>query len=120
VNDATNYVLGWSLENKIKALTADFEKAEDTAAKAGKQAGEAEAQVKRLTAKLAAIDAVMAFGLYEEIDVLTVQAEVSRLLQEKQKLEASSSTVKTLREQLKAIRDRLAMNEEDNNRLQKN
>lgn len=120
VNDATNYVLGWSLEDKIKALTRDFEKAEAEATHAGKQAGEAEALAKRLTAKLAAIDALLAFGQYEEIDMLSVQAEISRLLEEKRKLEASSSTVKTLREQLDAIKRRLAENENQNNRLQKN
>lgn len=118
VSDATNYVLGWSFEDKIRALTVEFGKAETTATQAGKQAGVAESQVKQLTAKVAAIDALMVFSQFEEIDVRSVQAERSRLMAEKQKLETSSSALKTLREQRDAILKRLEKNLADNNRFQ--
>ena len=119
IDDASNHVLGWSTEEKIKALTRDFERADTEATRAGKQAIDAEAQVKKLSAKLAAIDAVLTFGQFEDIDVRAVQVEMSRLLAEKQKLETSSTKVKTLREQLETIRRRLAKNDEENDRLQK-
>ena len=120
VDDAGNFVLGWSIEDKIRALNLEFEKAEAAAARAAKQADEAEAQMKKLATRVAAIDALLAFGPYDEIDVRSVQAEISRLLQEKQRLEASSGAAKTLHEQLETIKGRIAQNLAENNRLQKN
>mgnify|MGYP001428854457 CR=1 FL=1 len=120
VDDASNFVLGWSLEDKIRALNLEFEKAEAAATRAAKQADEAETQMKKLATKVAAIDALLAFGPYDEIDVHSIQAEIGRLLLEQQRLEASSSTAKTLREQLETIRGRIAQSLTENDRHQKN
>jgi uncharacterized protein YPO0396 len=117
VNDASNFVLGWSIEDKIKALTRDFEAAEAKAAQAAKHAADAEAQVKKLVAKLKAIDGLLAFETFTDIDLRSVQKEISRLMQEKQDLETSSGHLKTLRAQLDEVRKRLADNADESTRL---
>lgn len=119
VNDASNYVLGWSIENKIKALTVTFEQAEARATQAGQHAIEADKQVRKLSDRLKAIEGLLAVDAFSDIDLRTVQAEISRLQQEKQTLEASSKHLKTLREQLEKVRDRLKQNADENEQLQR-
>jgi uncharacterized protein YPO0396 len=107
VNDATNYVLGWSVEGKIKALTAAFQQAEKKVAAAGQRAVEAEKQVRSLDAQLGAVTDVLAVGAFTEIDVRSVQMELARLNREKQELEASSEKLNVLKAQLQTVLDRL-------------
>lgn len=117
VNDASNYVLGWSIEDKIKALTRDFEAAEAKATQAAKHAADAEVQVKKLVAKLKAIDGLLAFETFTDIDLRSVQKEISRLMHEKEDLETSSGHLKTLRAQLDEVRKRLANIDGETTRL---
>ncbi len=107
VNDATNYVLGWSVEAKIKALTTAFQQAEKRVAAAAHRATDAEKQVRSLDAQLAAVKGVLDVIAFAEIDVRSVQMELARLTREKQELEASSEKLKVLKAQLQAVLDRL-------------
>lgn len=119
VNDASGYVLGWSIEDKIKALTRAFEQAEAKAAQAAKHASDAEAQVKKLAAKLKAIDGLLAVEAFTDIDLRSVQEKISQLMKEKQDLEASSGHLQTLRTQLDDVRKRIAQINDETERLNK-
>lgn len=118
VNDASNFVLGWSIEDKIHALTAEFNQAEHRATQAAQQVADLARQLKDLDTRLAAIDGLLGFDSFAELDTHSVQVEMSRLQREKQELEASSKSLRTLREQLEQIKKRIGKNEEENNRVQ--
>lgn len=119
VNDATNYVLGWSVEGKIKALTAAFQQAEKSAVASGLKAAEAEKQVKVLDAQLTAVTGVLAVSGFAEIDFRSVQSELARLNREKQDLEASSEKLAVLKGQLQTVLNRLKRIQEEIDGLNK-
>jgi uncharacterized protein YPO0396 len=113
VNDATNYVLGWSVEGKIKALTAAFQQAEKKAGSAGQKAAEAAAQVKSLDAQLAAVAGVLGVSAFADIDFRTAQMELARLNQEKRYLDAILYKLQVLNGQLVSVVARLKQKQYD-------
>jgi uncharacterized protein YPO0396 len=119
VNDATNYVLGWSLEEKLRAFAAAFKLAEKKAAIAGEKAEEARKQVVQLDAQLTATSGVLAIGTFTEIDFRSVQIELARLKREKEDLEGSAEKLKVLKGQLQTVLDRLNKNQNETNELLK-
>ncbi len=118
VNDASGYVLGWSIEEKIEALTTEFNRAHSRAEQAAKQVADLDRQLKALATRLAAIGTLLACESFADIDTRSVQTEMSRLQKEKQDLEASSESLRALREQLDAVKQRLDVNADENNRVQ--
>lgn len=78
VNDATSFVLGWSVEDKIKALARAFEQA-DKRHYRRYRANEAASKVRKLEEQLAAVVGVLAVDIFAEIDFRSVQAELARL-----------------------------------------
>jgi uncharacterized protein YPO0396 len=119
VNDATNYVLGWSLEGKVKALTAAFNDSEKKAKAADGKATETKKQVDRFDEQLRAIDGVLAVESFSDIDFRSVQIELARFRQEKKQLEESSEALQVLRKQLEAVLKRLVKNKDDGDALTK-
>jgi uncharacterized protein YPO0396 len=111
VNDATNYVLGWSVEDKIRALTTAFEQADKREKQATQKAAEAATQITKLDGQLNAIEGVMAVAAFADIDHESEKREFARLRQEKDELEASSNALKALRKQLDAIKQKLKTSE---------
>ncbi len=107
VNDIANYVLGWSTEAKVRALSLEFEKAERLAAEAGGKAKLAGDLSKKLLEKVAAIDAVLSVERYADVDYEGEQKSLLRLQQEKEELEASSDKRRALQSQLKTVKDRI-------------
>lgn len=107
VNDATNYVLGWSVEDKIRALMSAFEQADKREKQATQKAAEAAEQIKKLDGQLAAIQGVLGVTAFADIDYESEKREFARLNQEKIELEASSNALKALRKQLADIKEKL-------------
>lgn len=112
INDATNFVLGWSVEDKIRALTTAFEQADKREKQATQKASEAADQVKKLDDQLLAIQGVLAVAAFSDIDHESEKREFARLTQEMDELEASSSALKALRKQLEDIKKRLKESED--------
>jgi uncharacterized protein YPO0396 len=119
VNDATNYVLGWSVEGKIRALMAAFKDADQKAGTAGRKADEAKKQVNKLDEQLAAVKGVLSVGSFLEIDLRSVQVELARFRQEKKQLEESSEALQILRKQLDGVLKRLEKNKTETEGLMK-
>jgi uncharacterized protein YPO0396 len=120
VNDATNFVLGWSVEGKIKALTAAFQSAEKKVTTAEDKASEVGQQVRVLDAQISAVAGLLRVKEFSEIDVKSEQTVLSRLNQEKQELEASSERLKVLRDQLTAAKERVEANRRELDDVLKN
>jgi len=119
VNDATNFVLGWSIEEKIEALLAALQRAERTAAGAGQKSAEAAAQVKSLDAQLSAVAGILSVGLFGDVDFRSVQTALDRLTEEKRDLESSSEKLQVLKRQLDAVVTRLSLTQENINEILK-
>lgn len=119
VNDMTNYVLGWSVEGKIKALTTAFQQAEKLASAADQRASEAKKQVSLLDGQLTAVARVLAVPAFADIDFRSTQVELARLNREKKELEASSEKLQVLKRQLEAALDRLKQLQRDLDALNK-
>ena len=119
VDDVTNRVLGWSIEDKIQALTAEFRQAETRATQAAAQVIELDRHLKTLDTRLTAIDGLLGFESFADLDTRSVQTEMARLQKEKQDLEASSHSLRALREQLDAVKKRLTENSAENDRVQR-
>lgn len=113
VNDATNFVLGWSVVDKIRALTAAFEQADKREKQSTQKAAEAAEQVKKFDGQLAAIQGVFAVTAFADVDYESERREFARLKQEKDELEASSNALKALRKQLEFIREKLELSKKD-------
>jgi uncharacterized protein YPO0396 len=107
VNDITSYVLGWSIESKIKALEKAVVTAERNVREAGERAATAARQVQELERKLGAIETVLTVKSFAEVDFEAEQAALERLEKELQELEASSDRRKTLKRQLGALIERM-------------
>ncbi len=109
VNDITNYVLGWSIESKIRALEKAWHAAERAAAEAGTRAAAAAGQVEELEAKLRAVETVLNVQSFADVDASIEQATLQRLHAEMEELEASSDRRKTLKRQLEALQERMRL-----------
>ncbi len=107
VNDVTRYVLGWSIEDKIKALMRAFEQTEARATTAGLKASEIAVQLRKLEEQLVAVKDVLSIRSFTEIDFRSVQVELGRLNHEKSQLEESSDKLKALKAQLDETQNRL-------------
>ena len=107
VNDASQYVLGWSTEAKIRAWTEEYEQAERAATQAGARAAAAGTALGKLNTQLAAIEAVLAIERFALVDFSEEQQTLLRLTTEIAELEASSDKRKALQDQLKTVEGRI-------------
>ena len=107
VNDITSFVLGWSIESKIKALEKAWTDAERKAGEARDRINTTTRQIEELEGKLRAIDKILAIQSFAEVDRATEQAALERLEKERQELEASSDVRKTLKQQLEDLLKRM-------------
>ncbi len=119
VNDVTNYVLGWSVEDKIAALTREYSVVEKKIVAAEVKASEAEKQVRKFDDQLEAIRGIIAVGSFTEIDFRSVQVELNRLKRELDELESSSEQLQVLKRQLESIERRLKRNQVELDELTK-
>jgi uncharacterized protein YPO0396 len=106
VNDITSYVLGWSIESKIKAVEKAAALAERNGRDAGERAATAARQLQELDRKLGAIESALTVKTFGEVDFEAEQAALERLERELQELEASSDRRKTLKRQLETLIER--------------
>ena len=107
INDVTNFVLGWSTEAKLRALSSEFNAAEAAAGHAQQRAATAARQCEALQRSLAAIDAVLAVAEFQDIDYRSEQQRVQRIQQQQDDLEASSERRRALKRQLDELKEEI-------------
>lgn len=113
VDDATNYVLGWSVEDKLRALYARLEEAQKAQATASESAQRAGREVAESDRKLNAIDAVIAVATFADIDLDGAHREVLRLKRQHSELEQSSERRLELKRQLAEIEREIAKRKDE-------
>lgn len=113
VGDVSNYVLGWSAEEKIQALASKMVGVENRAQQAGLKAKQTNEQLRVLGAQLTAIDAVLAVQYFADVDFATEQQLIDQLAHEIDDLESGSEERKKLKNQVEAIQKRMDKRQEE-------
>ncbi|MGH1449787.1 MAG: ATP-binding protein [Pseudomonadaceae bacterium] len=107
LGDRTQYILGWSNEQKIAALE---KQAADLQARIQQQAAQlAELQQRQrgLEKRLGLLNQLSVFDSFAELDWRPLLSEIHGLEQERQQLEAESDTLRTLQQQLRQLEEEL-------------
>lgn len=100
INDRGRYVLGWNNSEKIAALEAERN---DLGVRMGAvmdARNECQEKRTRLAGRLDALTRLDEFNDFEELDWASVATEITRLTDERKRLEAASDALRQLNEQL--------------------
>ena len=113
IQDRSRYILGWSNEAKIKALTKQRQALEtDMQSQAAVISGLID-QAKDLRHHIDALIRLEEFRDFDDIDWKSIALSISRLEEEKKALEAASDILHTLEHQLTGIDNTIRENEAD-------
>lgn len=114
VNSRTNYVLGWDNKDKIAAIrnyVLDLQK-KQTANEAS--IGAIKTKIQNITRQQGNFDDIVKlYTTYDEINWESIAKEIHEKTQQKESLEKSNDRVRTLNEQLNAVRTELKILEEE-------
>lgn len=100
VDDAASYVLGWSVEDKLRALSKRLVELQGAVGDSAAKAAEAGREVTRLERQLAAVEALVAVAVFDTIDLVGAQRTILKLRGDYEELEKSSDRRKQLKKQL--------------------
>lgn len=119
VNDVTNYVLGWSVEDKLRALSQRLVSVQRALDESGEKAAGAGREAATLEKKLQAIDILVAVDSFATLDVAGAKRAGLTLQKKFEELEKSSDQRKELKGQLKATEDLIGEREKELSRLER-
>ncbi|RJQ63107.1 MAG: ATP-dependent exonuclease SbcCD, C subunit-like protein [Desulfobacteraceae bacterium] len=111
IDDRSRYVLGWSNEPKIAALTGQAEKLEQTMQGIAGRLSELQQELQRLDARKTALLQLGEFRDFNELDWQSIAQTIADLESEKKALEATSDVLHTLCRQLEELEAAIAENE---------
>jgi len=100
IDDRRRYVLGWSNEEKIKALESQRRKVEKEVGSIASQIGTAQGEAHHVREQLAALAGLHELNEFTELDWHSSAAEIERLQDEVDRLKASSDQLAMLMELL--------------------
>lgn len=108
IDDRRNYVLGWSNEEKRKALEAELGKIEREAQTCGDAIADAQRAEKELSARLDALKAILRWDRFEDLDWRASAVNLERLQKELVALQASSDMLRNLEKSLAEVEEEIA------------
>lgn len=111
LDDRSRYVLGWSNEAKIAALEAQAQGLEREIQATAARLAEVQSRVRELGDEKSRLDQIGMFTDYDELDWQQFARDIAGLEREREALEASSDTLKTLNAQLTALEETIAQTE---------
>ncbi|MBC7719528.1 MAG: ATP-dependent exonuclease SbcCD, C subunit-like protein [Chitinophagaceae bacterium] len=100
IDDRTRYVLGWSNSAKLDALQSKARLQEDNLARLGGVIATLEKEKNRIGEQLSALDKLVEFHDYRELDWPSLALDISRLQDELSTIKAASDLLKTLTHRL--------------------
>jgi len=103
IEDRSRYVLGWSNTAKIAALEEKRSALEAHLGETGSRIAELQKEQRFIKERLDTLSKLGEYRDFTELNWRPLALEVSRLVDEKQRLEASSDLLKTLSERLKTV-----------------
>ncbi|MCQ4322160.1 ATP-binding protein [Stutzerimonas stutzeri] len=107
LGDRTQYVLGWSNEQKIAALEKQAGDLQQRIGELAAELAELQKQQRALDDRLNLIAQLSVFDHFEELDWKPLHAQIHALEQERRTLEAESDKLRTLQQQLRALETEL-------------
>jgi len=111
IEDRSRYVLGWSNANKLGALQVKARLLEDKLGRMGGLISACEAEKRAIDSQLSALDKIVEFQDYRELDWPSLALEIARLRLELEQIKAASDVLKTLIERLESLEKVLAATE---------
>ena len=107
LGDRTQYILGWSNEQKIAALAGQADDLQTRIQRQAMQLAELQQRQRDLDERLGLLNQLSVFDSFEALDWRPLLTQIHGLEQERRQLEAESDTLRTLQRQLQALEDEL-------------
>ncbi len=112
VDDPSKWVLGWSADRKIAALTADLSRCQQSIHEVENAVEEASRRYRDLETRLDSLKALLLVELFEEVDADGLRGQIEEASAAKQRLEQADEKVKEYKRQLdEATKDLTAARE---------
>ncbi len=108
IDDRTRFVLGWSNEDKIRALKSAAKALETRMADHGGAIASLDTERRALNGRLTAAGQLKVYASFADLDWRTIGVEIEQLEAERRQLEEGSDTLKVLRQQLATTDQALA------------
>ncbi|MBC7608323.1 MAG: ATP-dependent exonuclease SbcCD, C subunit-like protein [Polaromonas sp.] len=108
IDDRSRYVLGWSNAAKLAVLQGKSRVLEDRLARMAGLISGLQGEKKEIDDKLSALDKLVEFKDYRELDWPSLALEISRLQDELKQIKTASDVLKTLTERLAELEEKLA------------
>jgi uncharacterized protein YPO0396 len=108
IDDRTRYVLGWSNEAKMAALTKQADDLSRTIAVQQRLRDAVTAELKQLREHDGRLRQFTMYTDFRDIDWRSITLDIQRLEEERRTLEAASDVLRTLQQQLAAVEERFA------------
>lgn len=103
LDDRTRYILGWSNEEKIAALTKELSDLEMRLQQMAVQINELQKQQESYQQRFANLSRLEVFQRFQDLDWRPLLIEIEQLDNERRQLEAKSDTLRTLQDQLRTL-----------------
>lgn len=107
LNDRTQYVLGWSNEEKIAALEKQAGDLQQRIQHQARHLAELQQRQRELDERLGLLAQLSVFDSFQELDWKPLQGQIHALQEERRQLENQSDTLRTLQQQLRQLEDEL-------------
>ncbi|HMR64619.1 MAG TPA: SbcC/MukB-like Walker B domain-containing protein [Anaerolineae bacterium] len=112
IHDRRRYVLGWTNQDKIRAIEAELERVRQNYSRLAQSIQAAEREKKTWETRRKLAQDILQFDEFAEIDWQPVEAEIRSLEAQRQALEQSSDHYKQLKAQHDAVTERLKQAEQ--------
>lgn len=96
IDDRRTYVLGWTNERKIDALIADASRVQKKVAEVDRELSEPQDRRRRVSDQLSDIRALQEHIRWDDLDWMSVNAEIRKLAEEAERIRSSSDLLASL------------------------
>jgi len=111
LDDRTRYVLGWTNEEKIAALSEQAARLEEEMGQVGERLAVLQKEQRQVTRRKTALEKLGEFRDFNDLDWREPARSIAALETERQELEATSNILTTLGKQLRALETAMAETE---------
>ncbi|MBU0995686.1 MAG: ATP-dependent exonuclease SbcCD, C subunit-like protein [Proteobacteria bacterium] len=111
IKDRSHYILGWSNEAKIKTLKKRQQELEEKMQATARTLAHLDQSKRDIQQNLTTLIQIGEFLDFSDLDWQTIARDISRLEEEKKRLEATSDILRALEQQLKGTEEKIGITE---------
>lgn len=104
-SDRSRFILGWDNRSKRRHLAQEILRLDESIKSVGSEIARLDSTLDAQRARQTAIHRLKEISIYDEIDYLTHEQELSELQEEKESLEQNNDVLRVLKQRLKSIKD---------------